>query len=141
MNPDQVMLVQASFARIAPDAGTFVRLFYERLFALAPSLQALFRGDPQTQHARLAQALAGVVHQLDRIEALHPTLTALGARHASYGVVEADYATVGRALIDSLRQTLGPRFTAPVEQAWKAAYVALAGAMVSGAREAGALAA
>lgn len=141
MTPDQTMLVQASFDHIARDADAFARLFYDRLFDRDPALRRLFRHDPQAQRTKLIQALSGAVRGLDDLDAMRPGLAALGSRHADYGVVAADYATVGRALVDALRITLGARFTAPVEQAWKAVFVALGGAMLAGVQRTRVLAA
>ena len=50
-----------------------------------------------------------------------------------YGVKAADYDTVGRALLDTLREGLGPGFTPEVEAAWTKAYVTLSGVMISAA--------
>lgn len=49
MNPRQIQLVQASFAKVAPIADTAADLFYTRLFELDPSLSRLFRGDRSEQ--------------------------------------------------------------------------------------------
>ena len=56
-------------------------------------------------------------------------MSALGARHAGYGVREKDYDTVGRALIWTLRKGLGDDFTPETEAAWVEVYTALAGVM------------
>ena len=49
-------------------------------------------------------------------------VTRLGRRHASYGVVDAHYATVGAALLATLAKGLGAGFDAEVEVAWAACY-------------------
>jgi hemoglobin-like flavoprotein len=41
----QVTLVQETFAVIAPIADDAAALFYRRLFAIDPSLRAMFNGD------------------------------------------------------------------------------------------------
>jgi hemoglobin-like flavoprotein len=69
------------------------------------------------------------VKGLNRVEALLPGLRALGQRHAAYGVRDEHYATVGEALLWTLREGLGEAFSAEVEQAWSSAYAVLAATM------------
>ena len=45
MTPEQVKLVQDSFAKVVPIAGTAADLFYDRLFAIAPEVRPLFPDD------------------------------------------------------------------------------------------------
>ena len=52
MTLEQIQLVQASFAKIAPIAGPAAALFYQRLFTLDPTLAALFTGDMRKQERK-----------------------------------------------------------------------------------------
>ena len=133
MSPEQIHLVQASFARLAGNADGVADAFYTRLFEIDPALRHLFRSDLAGQRRRLMQMLATAVGGLDDVAALLPAVTALGALHAGYGVRDAHYASVGRALIDTLRAGLGEAFTPALEGAWTAVYTVLAGAMQAGA--------
>ena len=47
MTPHQKMLVQSTFAQVAPIAETAAALFYTRLFELDPSLRPMFTSDLQ----------------------------------------------------------------------------------------------
>ena len=107
--------------------------FYDRLFAIDPALRPLFPADLGGQRAKLMQMLAAAVQGLGDVPALLPVVAALGRRHAGYGVRPAHYATVGQALMDTLRNGLGTDFTPPLALAWSAVYTALAGAMQAGA--------
>ena len=49
MTPDQVNLVQESFAKVAPISEQAAVLFYGRLFEVAPSVRAMFPDD-MTEH-------------------------------------------------------------------------------------------
>ncbi len=129
MTPTQIELVQESWARAAPQAQALAALFYERLFALDPALRPLFRGDMAAQGRKLTTMISYAVRGLNRIEALQPGLEALGQRHAGYGIREDHYATVGEALLATLRQGLGEAFTDEIRQAWASAYATLAAAM------------
>ena len=43
MTPTQIALVQRSFKKVMPIGDTTAQLFYGRLFALDPALEALFK--------------------------------------------------------------------------------------------------
>jgi len=133
MDPEQIALVRASFAKVAPNARAAAALFYGRLFEIAPNLRALFRGDMEEQGAKLMAMLATAVGSLDQLDSIVPAVRALGARHAGYGVHPADYAPVAEALLWTLSEALGDAFTPDTRAAWVAAYTILAGQMQQGA--------
>jgi hemoglobin-like flavoprotein len=134
MTPVQIELVQASWARVQPIAEPAAEMFYNRLFALDPSLRPLFRGEMKEQGRKLMSMIAFAVNGLRRLEALVPGVQALGRRHAGYGVRDEHYATVGSALLWTLEQGLGSAFTPQVREAWAAAYNLLAGTMRDAAK-------
>jgi hemoglobin-like flavoprotein len=136
MKIDQIALVEQSFDQVKPIAPLAAAMFYERLFELDPSLRPLFRGDLARQGQMLMAMIAGAVNGLRNIPQLTPVLRQLGARHVAYGVEDAHYATVGKALLWTLEQGLGDAFTPEVREAWTIAYGLLAGTMQEGAREA-----
>jgi hemoglobin-like flavoprotein len=86
MTPHQKMLVQTSFAQMAPIAETAAGLFYAKLFELDPSLRPLFKSDTAEQGRKLMQMLAVAVRGLDDLDTLVPAVRALGLRHAGSGV-------------------------------------------------------
>jgi hemoglobin-like flavoprotein len=129
MTPDQVELVQQSFAKVAPIAGTAADLFYDRLFTIAPDVRSLFPNDLTEQKKKLMQIIATAVTNLHQVEKIIPAVEDLGRRHVGYGVTEKHYEPVGAALLWTLEQGLGPDFTPPVKTAWTEAYMTLAGVM------------
>ena len=131
MTPEQIALVQESFKKVP--AAEAARLFYERLFELAPALRRLFPEDLTHQGERLMAMIGTAVAGLDKPDALLPVVRDLGARHAGYGARPEYYATVGEALLWTLDQGLGEAFTDDVEQAWSAAYGLLSETMIEGA--------
>jgi hemoglobin-like flavoprotein len=135
VDPEQIALIRASFGHVEPIAETAAALFYDRLFALDPSLRPLFRGDLQAQGRALMGMLRVVVRGLDRLEQLVPAVQALGRRHAGYGVRDEHYATVGAALLWTLERGLGEAFTPATRAAWAAAYALLAATMQQAAGE------
>ena len=122
MTPRHIVLVQTSFERIRPVLEPAAMMFYDRLFALDPSLRGMFRQSREAQAQKLAQALAVVVKGLENPSQLRGAIEALGRRHAGYGVRDHHYTTVGEALIWTLEQGLGDAWTADVRAAWVDAY-------------------
>jgi hemoglobin-like flavoprotein len=135
MTPTDIDLIRASWAGVEPIADTAAGLFYGRLFELDPALERLFRRTGMAaQRKVLMQTLTVVVKSLDRLDQILPAVQAIGRRHASYGVREAHYATVGAALLWTLEQGLGDAFTTGVHGAWAGAYGTLATVMIEAAR-------
>ena len=134
--PTQTALVQSSFAIIAPIADDAAALFYQRLFEIDPSLRRMFPEDMTGQRKKLMQMLTAAVKGLDRLDQLVPVVQDLGRRHATYGVTDAHYDTVGAALLWTLQMGLGKGFTPEMKEAWTAVYGLLATTMRDAARQA-----
>jgi len=130
MTPQQIALVQASFAKVVPIAGTAADLFYSRLFEIAPELRALFPRDLAGQKQKLMMMLGIAVSGLSRLDSIMPMISALGARHVGYGVKAEHFTPVGAALLWTLAQGLSDEFTPQVEDAWVTAYGLLSQAMI-----------
>src|SRR3954449_8979033 len=119
----QKAVVRESFGRLAPICLAVADLFYDRLFALDPSLRPLFSGDMIEQRRKLTTMLAVAVDNLDRVQRIVPAVAALGQRHVAYGVQPEHYDTVGEAFVWSLERCLGPDFNAEAREAWAAMYL------------------
>ena len=135
MNPEQIKLVQDSFAQVAPIADRAADLFYERLFEIAPDVRPLFPDDMAAQKRKLMQTLSAAVGNLHRVEEVLPVLEDLGRRHVDYGTRPEHYDTVGEALLWTLGQGLGEAFTPAVEEAWTRTYGMIAEVMKAAAAE------
>lgn len=136
MTPRQIQLVQETFTLIVPLADTAAALFYRRMFTLDPSLQGLFHHDMEHQGNLFVAAIAFVVRNVEEPEHFVPAMQELGRRHAGYQVKANHYRTALQALIETLSETLGERFTAEIEDAWCAAFATMVEAMVEGTRQA-----
>jgi hemoglobin-like flavoprotein len=128
----QIALVQSSFREVLPIADTAGLLLYERVFTLAPGTRALFDDDIGPQAKRLMAAVKTAVDGLADLDVVGPFLVRLGARHRSYGVRTEHLDVGGEALLWTLEQGLGERFTPAVRDAWVAAWDVIAGAMRTG---------
>ena len=138
MTPDTIKLVTDSWKQVAPIAPQAAELFYGNLFAADPSVKTLFRGDMKQQGAKLMQMIGAAVGKLNDLPALVPILQQLGVRHVAYKVTDAQYDTVGAALLKTLGQGLGPAFTPEVEKAWTEVYGVMAKVMIDAAHAAAA---
>lgn len=135
MTPNQIKLIQASYAEIAPLAGTFADLFYDRLFEIAPQVRTMFPAALGEQKKKLMAMLGTVVAGLSHLETLVPAVQSLGRSHAGYGVNARHYASVGSSLLWTLEKALGESFTPEVKDAWATAYIVLSTTMMNAANE------
>jgi len=131
MTPEQVKLVQQSFAKVAPLSDQAAMLFYDRLFEIAPQVRAMFPPDMTEQRRKLMATLAIVVNGLSNLGPILPAVSSLATRHAAYGARAEHYPVVGSALLWTLEQGLGKDWTPEVADAWAAAYATLSGFMIN----------
>ena len=133
MTPQEIALVQTSYAKVAPIDARAADLFYGRLFEIAPDVRRLFPEDMAGQKKKLMLMLGAAVGSLDRLDALIPVVRGLGERQMGYGVTAAHFASVGAALLWTLEIGLGTGWTAELAEAWTDAYGRVAKAMIEGA--------
>ncbi len=130
MTPEQVTLVQQSFAKVAPISDQAAVMFYDRLFDVAPQVKAMFPADMTEQRKKLMATLAVVVNGLSDLPSILPVASALATRHVAYGVKPEHYPVVGAALLWTLEKGLGSAWTPEVASAWMAAYGTLSDFMI-----------
>ena len=130
MTPNQIELVQQSFAKVAAISDKAAELFYGRLFEIAPQVRTLFPNDMTEQRRKLMATLAVVVNGLRSLDTILPAASALAKRHVRYGAEPAHYAAVGEALLWTLERGLGASWTPDVAAAWAAAYTMLSEFMI-----------
>ena len=135
MTPEQITLVQNSWAKVVPISETAAELFYGKLFELDPSVRAMFKGDMTEQGRKLMAILNTAVNALTKLETIVPAVQAMGKRHVDYGVKDEHYDTVGEALIWTLGAGLKDDFTDETKDAWVAVYTLVATTMKEAAAE------
>jgi len=136
MTPEQIKLVQDSWAKVVPISETAAELFYGKLFELDPSVRAMFKGDMKEQGRKLMAILNTAVNALTKLETIVPAVQDMGRRHVDYGVKDEHYDTVGEALIWTLGEGLKDDFTDETKGAWLAVYTLVATTMKEAAAEA-----
>ncbi|MDQ2084080.1 globin family protein [Xanthobacteraceae bacterium Astr-EGSB] len=131
MTPEQIQLVQTSFAKVAPISDQAAELFYGRLFEIAPSVKPMFPADMREQRKKLMGTLAVVVGALSDLAPVLPVASTLAKKHVGYGVEAHHYDTVGEALLWTLARAFGPEWTHELEQAWTAVFAKISGFMIA----------
>jgi len=123
MTPEQKRLVEHTWKQAAPIADAAAEIFYRRLLEIDPSRRKLFRAtDMVAQRKKLLQTLSFAINGLNDLDALASKVEDLGRRHARYGVTDAQYDSVGAALLWTLEQGLGHAWTPAVASAWTEVY-------------------
>ena len=126
--------LEESFDLVAPRGDDLMHTFYARLFATAPAVEPLFAGaDMRRQKQMLLSALVLLRKSLRDLDAILPTLHALGARHVAYGAEPSHYPVVGAVLIASMGEIAGSAWKPEYDDAWAEACSVVAGAMLEGA--------
>lgn len=129
------ILLKQSFELIQPQKEAFARSFYQRLFAYYPQTQRLFaQTDMNRQCSSLMATLAAVVAGVERGDNLTPVLQKLGEKHHRYGTEANHYPLVGKVLLETFSEYLGPRFTQEVQNAWSQAYDLISSQMIAAAK-------
>ena len=135
MNAERKRLVMESWQAIVRQHDRLAIAFYDRLFEIDPPARAMFaRTDMVAQRGKFIEMLGEIVRNLDAPKDLIPSVSALGKRHADYGVREIDYDRLREALFAALGAEAGEGFTDDVRDAWEEAYALTAGVMKRAAR-------
>jgi hemoglobin-like flavoprotein len=132
---DQIAVVEASFDSFYPDAYDAVAItFYDELFGRDPAMRALFPHDLHEQRRKLMMAFNIAIHGLRHPGSILPALSHLGHIHAQLGIQRSHYLTMEEALLATVQQHSGPRFTPDVASAWQAAFAVIAETMLTAGR-------
>jgi len=134
MTPGQIQLVRLSFVKVMDIKAAAGRMFYERLFTIAPEVRPMFKSDIGAQADKLMETLGVAISALKNPAALSPILAQLAKRHTAYGVRDEHYDKVGEALLWTLEKGLGEAFTPEVRKAWAELYGHVAASMKQAAR-------
>ncbi len=129
MDAHKIALVQESFEKVATLGLKATELFYAELFAINPSLKAMFPDDLKEQQKKLLAALALVVRSLHTPVKIMDTVEKLAVKHLDYGVEPIHYTYVGNALLRTVKKGLGEEFTPELCDAWTDAFRMLARVM------------
>ncbi|RIV49083.1 hypothetical protein D2V93_14840 [Flagellimonas taeanensis] len=131
---DLQLELQSSMNLMLADEERFAKIFYDKVFALAPFVRALFRNNMTDQGRLLTHMLGGIVYSLSRPEHLKRGLEKLGQSHVHYGVKEEYYPVVKQSMIETIDEVLGQNKTSRTLEAWNTALDFVIDTMKSSAR-------
>lgn len=129
LNNDQIELVKSTVPLLEASGPAITDYFYNRLFTHNPEAQNIFNMSNQAsgkQSFALFSAIAAYAKNLDNVEQLLTMVERIAQKHTSLNIQPAHYDLVGHHLIETLRELVPEQFTKEVEDAWTAAYQALA---------------
>lgn len=115
---DPTDLIRATWAQAAAAQADMARLFYGRLFTIAPETRKLFKTDMEPQGRKLVETLGFVIYNLTNPDALNPAAEDLAVRHLNYEVEKNHYAAVSQSLLWTLEELLGGAYTPEAAKAW-----------------------
>jgi hemoglobin-like flavoprotein len=128
MDERQTRLIQQSWTRIESSRDAMAAAFYDRLFELDPRIRDLFAAtEMESQSTKFLAMLAELVRLAQDPDQFEEALRSSGRRHAGYGVVPSQYATVGEALLWAIERCAGPEdLDQETREAWAEAYTRMA---------------
>jgi len=136
MTPEEIALIQYSYAKVWPREDEFAAQFYKKLFAAQPEIASLFKGDMVLQGRKLTTMLGAIVNGLDSFSIVVQAAEEMALRHVDYGVKIEHYDYVGVALIGALDSLLGKECTPDIMAAWAKIYRELSVKMIAAASSA-----
>ena len=130
------VLLKESWGYVEDRSDDLANNFYARIFLEDPSLRELFPVAMTEQRTRSVQSLVSIIQMVDDPDSLEGYLSALGRAHRRFHVEPQHYGVVGVALMASLREYAGDRWTIEYDQAWRDAYDTIATRMLTAAERA-----
>ena len=136
----QIILVKTSWSLVATPIGIGAeaagKIFYQRLFDVAPGVRNLFQGDMKFQARKLMNMVTLIVTRLHKLDDIMDEVRSLAVRHNRYGAEPAHYTVVGQCLLWTLEKGLGDKWNDETREAWVAVYGVLSDAMIKIQKEA-----
>lgn len=125
----QIQLVKNSW-RCSIDAEMTGKLFYGRLFEVAPEIRHLFQDDIKFQARKLMNMVKLIVSRLHNLDEILEEAKSLARRHHRYGAEPAHYKIVGECLLWTLERVICDKWNDEIRDAWAAVYGEFANAMI-----------
>ncbi|MCL1144317.1 globin domain-containing protein [Shewanella gaetbuli] len=132
LTPQEIQLIQSSFAIIKAENINLSRTFYDHLFQMAPLVIPLFKTERAIQEKHFNEIFTTAVNKINQFESLRPLLFDLGVRHKNYNVKQAQFQVVKSALILSIQYELKDQSNTTIESAWANYYDNIAEVVIEG---------
>ena len=114
-------------APVLQDKGVEITTrMYARMAEEQPKLKALFANTRDGQADRLAAAVLAYAQNIEKLEALGPSIEAIAKKHVNAKVLPEHYPIVGQLLLAAMQDVLGGAINNEILEAWNEAYFYLA---------------
>lgn len=134
MTDEDIAMVRESFAHLHRHRDATTKLFYDRLFEIAPDVRRLFKDELTAQRHKLIEFLAVAMATLRDPAGLSLLLRKLGRMHSGLGVEERHFDDLRGALFWTLKTSLGTAFTPSLDRAWASLYEIMSREMIAALR-------
>ena len=123
MTPENIELVQKSFATALQSKAELADRVYFHLFEEAPELRTYFAGsDLAKQRTKITSALVMLVKASSMPGKLDELAFSLARSHARFDLNAQQFHMMARAIIAALSDCLGDDFTPDLHDAWQEAF-------------------
>lgn len=96
----------------------FGKILYMNWFMLCPDIMPFFKGDLVKHGNMLVGMVEAAVGLLDDLKKLIPKLVTLGKRHVKYGARAELFESLGKALVQTMQESLESEWTSEMAVAW-----------------------
>ncbi|GIV40594.1 MAG: hypothetical protein KatS3mg033_2394 [Thermonema sp.] len=119
LTPEEKAAVKEVWVQLLVHKKEWGLRFYERLFALHPHMQYLFKGNMEHQGQKLVNVLTLIISKLDKIHNIREEVKALAERHKQYNVKPEYYLPFINLLLSVLAEAMGDKWTETTDQAMR----------------------
>lgn len=123
--------LRSSFAAVSERRQELGRLFYDKLFKVAPNLRSLFKSSLEEQARKLLDTLEAVIRNLESPKENAVMLDELGQRHVAFGALPEHYELVTKLLVESMAEVLGPDADRDTLVEWERAMLLISQRMIA----------
>ncbi len=132
MNEYHIEHVRSSFKVVAFRGEELAEQFFTRLFQMQPALRRMFSGDAWQRDRDVMTGLGTLVKNLHRVEVIAYVLEDAGCRCERAGVQPHQFGIARDAMLASLRELLGSKWNAQLEESWTEALNVAVSMMIRG---------
>ena len=133
LNSSEIKLIKKSWEQIQDDPNNVRRLFYTKIFEIAPEANELFR-ESFLKFNSLPDSFLFMYEHLENLEEEIPRIKRLGLKHKTYGVKKKHYPIGQTALLWAFQQVMKTKFTTDMINAWAKLFDYMTHYMILGMR-------
>ena len=121
ISQQSVQLIKATSEAMSIYIEQIARCLYDSMFAVKPELKNMFNQTRQKSGAQdkvMANFIAYVTQNIDKVDEMRPLLLAIANKHSSVGVISAHYPVMRTHLVLAIVEVMGDEIPHAVINAW-----------------------